>query len=46
MGKGSGRRPTQIPDEEDAANWQRIFGNKDNPQGEQPESKEGLDDEQ
>jgi len=46
-GKGSGRRPQQVPEDEAAANWQRIFGKKDQPpQGEQPESTEGLDDEQ
>lgn len=32
-GKGSGRRPTQIPDAEAEANWQRIFGKKDKKDG-------------
>lgn len=27
-GKGSGRRPTQIKDEQFEDNWSRIFGNK------------------
>lgn len=27
-GKGSGRRPTQINEEEAEANWNRIFGKK------------------
>jgi hypothetical protein len=25
-GKGSGRRPQQVPEDEAAANWARIFG--------------------
>ena len=27
-GKGSGRRPTQVPHEEYASAWERIFGKK------------------
>ncbi len=27
-GKGDDRRPQQIPEDEMAANWARIFGNK------------------
>ena len=27
-GKGSGRRPQQISEDEAAANWARVFGNK------------------
>jgi hypothetical protein len=29
-GKGSCRRPTEISDEEAEANWNRIFGKKEN----------------
>ena len=28
-GKGSGRRPTQVPHEEYASAWERIFGKKE-----------------
>jgi hypothetical protein len=39
-GKGSGRRPQQVTEDEAAANWARIFGNNTPPEGEQPEQKE------
>lgn len=47
-GKGDGRRPQAISDEEMAQRWAAIFqaseaAKNDN---QQPESKEGLDDEQ
>ena len=29
MSKGSGRRPRQISAEEEARNWERIFGKKE-----------------
>ena len=29
MSKGSGRRPRQISAEEEAQNWERIFGKKE-----------------
>jgi hypothetical protein len=29
-GKGSGRRPTLVSDQEAEDNWKRIFGNKEN----------------
>jgi hypothetical protein len=29
-GKGSGRRPQQVTEDEAAANWARIFGKQDN----------------
>jgi hypothetical protein len=41
-GKGSGRRPQQIPDTEADANWARIFG-KTNPPAE-PESNNDKED--
>jgi hypothetical protein len=45
-GKGSGRRPQQVSEDEAAANWARIFGKQDNPPAE-PESKDKeQDDEQ
>lgn len=28
-GKGSGRRPQQVPDKEAQEAWDRVFGNKD-----------------
>lgn len=40
-GKGSDRRPQQIPEDEAQANWERVFGKKDNPpQSEASESEE------
>ena len=39
-GKGSGRRPQKVTEEEAQANWERIFGKTKQPTGEQPESKE------
>jgi hypothetical protein len=27
-GKGSGRRPAQVPEKQQEDNWQRIFGKK------------------
>ena len=44
-GKGSGRRPQQVPDDEARANWERIFGQKPETEnnGEQPTDKESHD---
>jgi hypothetical protein len=45
-GKGSGRRPQQIPEDEAAANWARIFGKQDTndqPNGPEPDDKESQD---
>ena len=42
-GKGSGRRPQKVTEEEAQANWERIFGKTKQPTGEQPEPKEQDD---
>jgi len=47
MGKGSGRRPTLVPESEAQKNWDRIFPPKPRPKYEPPplkdeEPKEGT----
>lgn len=37
MSKGSGRRPSQVPDEVETESWRRIFGKQENNPAE-PES--------
>ena len=37
MGKGSNPRPFDIPRDEYAANFDRIFGKKDKPEEEKPQ---------
>ena len=32
MSKGSGRRPSQIPEEQEQKNWEQIFGKKQKPE--------------
>jgi len=41
-GKGSGRRPNQVPDEVVANNWEQIFGKK-KPKHEQPQEQQSSD---
>lgn len=45
MSKGSGRRPQQVPEDEAAANWQRIFGKQENNPAEPESNDEGNNDE-
>lgn len=40
-GKGSGRRPQQVPDEEAVANWERIFGKAEDEYEPEPPKVEG-----
>lgn len=42
-GKGSGRRPQQVAEDEAAANWARIFGKNESPAQPEPNTKEQDD---
>jgi hypothetical protein len=44
-GKGSGRRPQQVAEDEAAANWARIFGKKEQPAEPEPHDEKEANDE-